>query len=122
MPILASRGAASAQGFGQRQGARKYNADFMVVSGGGSGGSSGIGGGGGAGGIRSATSQELTAGKTYTITVGAGGVNSSGGNQGVVSSIIGTGISFSSSGGGAGATISTSNPRYPNQTLSLIHI
>ena len=113
MPIIASRGAGSASGFGQRQGARKYNADFMVVSGGGSGGSGGIGCGGGAGGIRSDTAQELTAGKVYTVTVGAGGVNSSGGNQGVVSSIIGTGISFSSSGGGAGANMDRDWETFP---------
>jgi hypothetical protein len=49
-----------------------YSADFLVVAGGGSGGSKGNAGGGGAGGYRTST-QNLSVGTTYTITVGDGG-------------------------------------------------
>jgi hypothetical protein len=44
--------------------------DWLVVAGGGSGGSMG---GGGAGGYRTGTGLSVTAGNTYTITVGGGG-------------------------------------------------
>ena len=49
-----------------------YSAEMLIVAGGGAGGSSGHGGGGGAGGYRTST-QNLTQGATYTITIGAGG-------------------------------------------------
>ena len=51
MPIIASRGAASASGFGQRQGAKTFDLHYMIVAGGGSGGKD-LAGGGGAGGFR----------------------------------------------------------------------
>ena len=46
--------------------------EYLVVAGGGSGGTA-YGGGGGAGGFRTGTGLAVTAGNTYTITVGAGG-------------------------------------------------
>ena len=42
--------------------------DYLVVGGGGGGGTSG--GGGGAGGFRTGTGLTVTAGQTYTITIG----------------------------------------------------
>jgi hypothetical protein len=103
-----------------------YSADFLVVAGGGSGGSTGGGegtGGGGAGGYRNSYSTETSGGggsseaslsfvpgTVYTITVGAGGAAQSGtGNNGVASSISGTGITtITSVGGGTGAGGSSS--------------
>jgi len=46
--------------------------EYLIVAGGGGGGPNG-GGGGGAGGFRTGTGYAVTAGNTYTITVGAGG-------------------------------------------------
>jgi hypothetical protein len=97
-----------------------YVADFLVIAGGGSGGSDN-GGAGGAGGYRSSnatyggsggggsaeSSLTFNPGTVYTITVGAGGagVTASTGNNGVDSSISGTGIStITSVGGGRGGS------------------
>jgi hypothetical protein len=89
------------------------SATYLVVAGGGGGGRGANegygGGGGGAGGLRSASSS-LTLATTYTVTVGAGGAGGSGNyasnmTNGLNSSIIGTGLSYSSTGGGAGATV-----------------
>ena len=94
-----------------------YSADFLVIAGGGAGADSDVGGngGGGAGGYRNSYSTEtsggggssesslsLTVGATYTITVGAGGTISGNNTQtnGSDSSIIGTGVSITSTGGG----------------------
>ena len=91
--------------------------EYLVVAGGGGGG--GYQGGGGGGGYRSSISGESTGGggtlesalslsatTTYTITVGLGGVSSSGqGGTGGDSSIAGSGITtITSSGGGGGGT------------------
>ena len=46
--------------------------EYLVVAGGGGGGGH-YGGGGGAGGFRTGTGLSVTAGNTYTVTVGAGG-------------------------------------------------
>jgi len=81
-----------------------YSADFLVIAGGGSGESNSNGGGGGAGGYRTST-QNLTIGNTYTITVGDGGasVTGSNGNNGSNSSISGSGLTtITSTGGGYG--------------------
>ena len=51
--------------------------DYLVVAGGGGGGWFGAGGGG-AGGFRAGTGLSVTAGTTYTVTVGAGGATGSG--------------------------------------------
>jgi hypothetical protein len=97
-----------------------YSVNFLVIAGGGSGGKSspGWGGGGGAGGYRTSVGTSggggsaesaltFTGGTVYTITVGAGGTAgtpSTLGNNGVDSSISGTGIStITSAGGGRGA-------------------
>ena len=85
-----------------------YSSDILVVAGGGSQGNAVsdpkyASGGGGAGGFRTSTSN-LTPGATYTVTVGAGGVqNTDGwGTNGSNSSISGTGVSITSTGGGCG--------------------
>jgi len=87
--------------------------DFLVIAGGGAG-SSQYGGGGGAGGYRNSFSSEtsggggssetalsLTAGTTYTVTVGAGGTGASGqdGNNGA-NSVFATITSIGGGGGG----------------------
>ena len=61
-------------GFGSGGAGKPYNVRYLVVAGGGSGGSS-QGGGGGGGGFRTicSKSHEVVSGKTYAITVGAGG-------------------------------------------------
>ena len=81
-------------------------ADLLVVAGGGSA----LVGGGGAGGVRTATAQALNMNTSYTVVIGAGGVNprtypyypSSNGNN---SSALG----FSTTGGG-GSGYTDANP------------
>ena len=89
------------------------NSSYLVVAGGGGGGGGGgdanftySGGGGGAGGLLQG-SITFTKSTTYTITIGAGGaggvgVNSGPGSNGANSSIIGSGVSIITIGGGAG--------------------
>lgn len=93
--------------------------DVVVVAGGGGGGGSGQGpaGGGGAGGFRSLSAQSVTGGVSYTATVGAGGAGglTSGtyiGYSGTNSSLIGTGLSISATGGGRGGA-SNGSPLTP---------
>ena len=88
-----------------------YSADFLVVAGGAAGASGNTGGGGGAGGFRTST-QTLTGGTVYTITVGDGGaaVTGSGGSalvgtSGSNSSISGSGLTTITSAGGGGGGI-----------------
>ena len=84
---------------------QSYSADMLVIAGGGGGGANG--GGGGAGGYRTST-QDLSVGSTYTITVGDGGAKgqsaaSNPGSVGSNSSISGTGLTtITSAGGGFG--------------------
>jgi hypothetical protein len=86
------------------------NSDILVVAGGGSGGTGAgsWGGGGGAGGYRTTldTSSVNIPPATHTVTVGGGGTGVNArtnlNTSGIDSSIIGTGFSFSSSGGGRG--------------------
>ncbi len=91
-----------------------YSADMLIIAGGGGGGAHYYGGGGGAGGYRTST-QSLTGGTTYTITVGDGGagsgVNNTRGGNGSDSSISGSGITTitSTGGGGGGSGGSTPN-------------
>ena len=82
--------------------------EYLVVAGGGAGGTYDAGGGG-AGGLLANTVTALFSG-AYTITIGAGGAavtqNASvgrNGNPGIASSISGTGVSVSATGGGYGA-------------------
>lgn len=80
--------------------------ELFLVGGGGSGGTAGTqgaSGGGGAGGLR--LESELCQNKTYSITVGAGGINSNGTTT-VFSSIDGN--SYSAIGGGRGASPNSS--------------
>lgn len=85
---------------------QSLSCDYLVIAGGGGGGFD-EGGGGGAGGFRSFNSQSFSA-TNYTITVGAGGAgrttSTGSGNPGSNSSISGTGISTSATGGGSGAS------------------
>ena len=87
-----------------------YDAEYLLVAGGGSGGS-GDGAGAGAGGHLTnfgGTAIGLTPSATYTITVGGGGaaVGSPGvkvkGNDGDDSTVLGTGVSLTAVGGGGG--------------------
>jgi hypothetical protein len=95
-----------------------YSVDYLVVAGGGGGGG-GYGGGGGAGGYRNSYNSEtsgassssesaisVTAGSVYTITVGAGGQggysDDASVDPGQDSSIVGLGVSITSTGGGEG--------------------
>ena len=133
MPLLGTRAAGAAKGFGITSGQPKpYAASYLVIAGGGggSGGSSFMlgGGGGGAGGYRNSYASEtsggggstetplqLTPNRTYTITVGGGGAGATGQGSGQViggapgddSSIAGTGITtVTSAGGGMGGITS----------------
>ena len=101
-----------------------YAVDFLCIAGGGGGGFD-RGGGGGAGGYRnsynseasggggsSETALQFTTGQVYTITVGDGGANqpsgAARGNDGIASSISGSGITtVTSVGGGGGGTGAT---------------
>ena len=80
-----------------------YVATYLVIGG---GGGAGIGGAG-AGGFLTGTTNSLTVGQVYTITVGGGGSSGTGstnGTNGTASSLSGTGITtVSASGGGYGA-------------------
>ena len=76
MPLLSTRGAGSAKGFGLTSGGKPpVDVDFLVVAGGAGGGTQ-QGGGGGAGGYRTGTASKLTLGTNYTVTVGGGGTGS----------------------------------------------
>ena len=77
--------------------------EYLVIAGGGSGGGYYFTGGGGAGGYRTASGQAVTA-QAYAVTVGDGGIgnNSGRGTSGSNSSLIGTDVSITSTGGGAG--------------------
>jgi hypothetical protein len=82
-----------------------YSADILVVAGGGGGGGRYYSGGGGAGGYRTST-QLLSLGQVYTVTVGgggAGGGTATQGTSGSNSSISGSGITTITSAGGGGA-------------------
>ena len=104
-------------GFGSGGGLPPYNADFLIVAGGGAGAVGALvgraGGGGGAGGFRTFTCQELTAGANYAVTVGAGGAKGNPNAKGGDSSIIGSGICVVSEGGGRGGTAYENHPCYP---------
>jgi hypothetical protein len=77
--------------------------EWLIVAGGGGGGGN-VAGGGGAGGFRTGTGLSVTAGTTYTITVGAGGpgsvLNADRGTNGFDSSIAGAPITENPSGAG----------------------
>jgi len=127
MPILVTRGAGSAKGFGLTAGGGPpVEFDYLVVAGGGGGGSAvnpagGHGGAGGAGGVRTSfpggTKISLKP-DVYTITVGSGGtggmspgtVPSTQGQASVVSNI-------TSAGGGRGAYAGEGDPASPNSIL-----
>lgn len=87
--------------------ANALTCDYLVVAGGGGGGQVAFGGGGGAGGLRSTVTAtggggslesalSLTGGTGYTVTIGAGGAQSTQGSNSVFSTITST------AGGGGG--------------------
>lgn len=122
MPLLSTRGAGSAKGFGLGGGKPLIEVDYLVVAGGG-GGASPVAGGGGAGGIRfstyaaqpffqplNGTPIKIAAG-TYPVTVGAGGnagtyAPSTDGSKGSPSSF----STISSEGGGIAFLITAPTP------------
>jgi hypothetical protein len=79
--------------------AYSYSVTYLVIAGGAGGGSdTGAAGGGGAGGYQTA-SVTFNIGVVYTATIGAGGGGSTNGSN---SSLVGTGLSVTSVGGGRG--------------------
>ncbi len=85
-----------------------YVVQYLTVAGGGGGGAGqggvGAGGGGGAGGLRTASGFSVSPGSVVTVTVGAGGANSTAGNNSVFSTITSTG---GGRGGGASGAATT---------------
>ena len=108
MPLVGTFAAGSVGGFGQRKVGLgpPISIEYLLVGGGGAGGGYGgfgggseRGGGGGGGGLRTASGFTIYQGAEYTITVGAGGSSSPGGD----SSIAGDGIlDLVATGGGHG--------------------
>lgn len=76
--------------------------DYLIVGGGAGGGSgSNRGGGGGGGEVKGNQNMSVTAGNTYNIVVGTGGLGTAGtGNDGLLSSFNGVTASGGSGGGG----------------------
>jgi hypothetical protein len=91
--------------------------EYLVVAGGGGGQSFNSGvdwGRGGAGGFPTTSSSSFTSSANYTVTVGGGGAGGTGnagspGTAGSSSSLSGTGVSVTSSGGQGGNTTSSPN-------------
>lgn len=81
--------------------------EVLVVAGGGSG-ASGEGGGGGAGGVIYNTQYAVTAGRRYTVTVGAGGAQTTGTSNNGSNSVFGT---LTAVGGGGGGTVNNNNAK-----------
>ena len=81
-------------------------AQYLLVGGGGAGGGN-TGGGGGAGQVSSGV-VTFTAGVTYNVVIGSGGIGSTGnGPNGTASTLIGGSISQSAAGGGGGGGLLT---------------
>lgn len=82
-----------------------YTIDIMLVGGGGSGGTGAqnYGGGGGAGGLIFLTGQTMQPGNSYSIIIGSGGAQSSGGTIGNNGANT-TGFGLIALGGGGGGT------------------
>jgi hypothetical protein len=85
--------------------------EVLVVAGGGGGGGRFVGGGGGAGGLRTDSSYAVTAGSSYSITVGRGGAG--GANSATAANAMGSdgansvfGTITSTGGGGGGGYVS----------------
>ena len=114
-----------------------FSLDYLVVAGGGGGCDNSIGGGGGAGGLRTSygstsgggasaeTALTITAGPSYTVTVGAGGGSITNGSDSVFATITSTGGghgrdtailgSNGGSGGGSGYNNSGTSSGTANQ-------
>jgi hypothetical protein len=101
MPIIASRAASSARGYGQFGKIVKLFEYLVVAGGGGGGNGNGTGyeaGGAGAGGLLTGT-QEFDDNITYTITVGAGGGAATNGSNSVFNTLTAIGGGYGASGG-----------------------
>ncbi|NDE44173.1 MAG: hypothetical protein EB073_07765, partial [Burkholderiaceae bacterium] len=82
---------------------QELTVEYLAIAGGGGGG--GFGGGGGAGGRLTSSSYKLIYGKTYNLTIGAGGTGGTGGasTSGTNTSLISSGLaSINAIGGGSG--------------------
>ena len=117
MPIIASRSASSAKGYGQFGTIPLL--EYLVVAGGGGGGNgNGTGyeaGGGGAGGLLSGTIA-LSLG-SYAATVGAAGSPTGNGGNSIFSTFTASGGGFGASGSGnAGSGGSGGGSAHPNTT------
>lgn len=95
-------------------------ADFLIVGGGGGGGPDG-GSGGGGGEVRSATSQGVTGGVTYKVTVGAGGPggawnvsDAKAGSATTVKRVLDDQLLFQANGGSGGGGWSNNNAIGPD--------
>jgi hypothetical protein len=77
--------------------------EYLVVAGGGAGGGTSAGGGG-AGGFRTATGLSVSAGTSYTVTVGAGGTAVSAATGGSGSNSVFSSITSTGGGGGGGCS------------------
>jgi len=128
MPLLSTRGASSAKGFGLTAGGgAPVEFDFLVVAGGGGGGSAhnpagGHGGAAGGGGVRTSfpggTKLSLKP-NVYTITVGGGGTGGmSPSNTASTQGQASTFSNITSAGGGKGASAGEVNPTAPDPTAS----
>ena len=107
MPLISRLAVSSAKAFGFTSGGIPAITYLVVAGGGGAAGwinGSQAGASGGAGGVLTATSKLFKAGVTYTITIGQGGPSSYGGSgtNGDNTTLIGTGVSITSIGGGKG--------------------
>ncbi len=78
-------------------------ADIFLVGGGGGGGTGNGGGGGGGGYTNTVSDQTLSAGNTYSITVGSGGAAQTAGSQSRFGSLATANGGSGGSGGGGGA-------------------
>lgn len=91
--VDSTRGWIAYSGFVQNP--TNYSASYLVVAGGGAS----SGGGGGAGGLLTSNTT-LVPGAAYTVVIGAGGASDAASGTG--SSLTGTGVSVSATGGGGG--------------------
>jgi hypothetical protein len=103
MPILATFGAAASGAFGLLS-TPTYVVEYLAIAGGGGGGVGSGGGGGGAGGYLTST-LKIIAGKSYTITIGAGGASNTNGSNttGLDLTLVGGGLGGGGNGGAGSA-------------------
>jgi len=129
MPLLSTRGAGSAKGFGLTEGSKILQVDYLVLAGGGGGGSYYYSGAGGAGGFRTSypggsgggaspeSSFTVCRGSSYPVTIGAGGAtvtaqfsNGNPGNPSIFSTITSIAGGYGASGGNCDAQPGSGGP------------